>query len=158
MSLGSLGFIGFIRARLGGGSVTFVTLGWFGRILVVVVFIWAHIRFYLGSLGLFERVLLGTQLGSSGSFGFAGLIRARPGVRRVYSGSFGSFRRSLGVVGVLWARWVHLYAAWRSSGSFGFVVFNRGRPGGRWVHSSAASVWLGSFECSCGRFHSGSLG
>ena len=54
-----------------------------------------------------------------GSFGLVSFIRARPGGLRVHSDSFGSFRRSPGVVGIIRDRLIHSRATRVSSGSFG---------------------------------------
>ena len=81
----------------------------------------------------------------SGSVGVAGLIRVRSGSRRVHSGSFGSFRCALGVVGFIWRRWVPSCTLW---GSFGVVGYFLMRPVG-------FKVYFGSLGTPCGS--SGSL-
>ena len=59
--------------------------------------------------------------------GVDGFILARPGGRRVHSGSLGAFGRAIAVVGIIRVGLVHAGAPW-----------------GRWVHSG----WLGSFGCA----------
>ena len=56
---------------------------------------------------LVRWIYSGAPCGSSGSFGFVGYIRPRPGGRRIHSGSLGSFVRALGVVGFIL---IHSYA------------------------------------------------
>ena len=80
-------------------------------------------RVHRGSFGAvvwFIRVrwlYSGVLLGLSGSFVFVGFIRSRPGGlwvqsgthsgRRVYSGSLGPLMLALGVIGLVWFRWVY---------------------------------------------------
>ena len=62
------------------------------------------------------------------------------------SGSFGSFGRTLGVVGLIRVRIVHSGVPWGSLGSFGFVWFIRAHPGCDRVHlrsfGSFGFVWF----------------
>ena len=71
-------------------------------------------------------------------FGFIGSILARRGSVQLYSGSLGSFGRTLGVVGIIRVRWAHSGAPLASSVKFWFVGFIRAYQRGRPVH-------LGSF-------------
>ena len=84
---------------------------------------------------------------SSGSLGFVGFIRARLWLRRVYSGSLGSFRRAVGVAGFISVRWVHSSATWWSlggwTGSFRIVGFIWARSGGHLGALLGSSVHSG---------------
>ena len=116
--------VGFIRSRLFGGRVKSVSLG------IVEFSRWVHVD---------------ASWAWSGSFGF---IPARPGVvwcitarpvgRLVHSGSLDSFRRALGVVGLILVRCVYsgdpLCSCGCAQGVVGFI-------GVRWVQSCAAWVF-----------------
>ena len=157
-SLGSFGFVGYIRERP----------GWsFRRALRFVGFIpfrYGHTGAPLGSSGLcvfawfiracpgydsdsFWRALDVIGLIQGLPLGFVVFIRARPvchsGVlpwsRRGHSGSLGSFRRALGVVDFIPVRWFHscVSRGWSgnlgSLGSFGSAVgFRLVRSGAPW--------------------------
>ena len=130
-SLGSLRFVGFIQARQGGRSVA----PWrsYNRALVVVGFIGVRVMAGLAPLGSSDSFWLvvfmwaclrclwvhsGQPLWLTGSFGFVGFIRARPGVVRFilfhygapYGSSVSSFGRALCFVGFIRVRWVHSVA------------------------------------------------
>ena len=86
--------------------------------------------------------------GSPGSFVILGFIPVRPGGGRGHSGSLGSFRRTLGVVGLIPVRCVRSDAPWCrrvDSGSLGlircvlrvvgFIRVRLFRPGAAWGSS-----------------------
>ena len=127
---GSCGLFGFVRAHPGSRRVHVGSLGSFRRAHVIVEFFplrpgfrrvhsWFNRasscgrRVYLGSLGSFRRAVgvvgrhrvcwvhSGELWGSSGSLGFVGFIRERPGGHRVLSGSLGSFGGAQVVAGFI---------------------------------------------------------
>ena len=123
----------FVRVRsVNSGSplVVCILLGSFGIALVGVGFIWCR--------SVAPR-------GSSGTFGVDGLIRVRPGGRRVRSASKGSFGYTLRLV-----RFTQVCPGGRgvhagSLSSFGCALVIDGFIRGRWVHSGAPCVSSGSF-------------
>ena len=94
-SSGSSGFVWLIRARLGVCRVDSGSFGSFGRASRVI-----RVRHRATGFVRVHLVHSGSPLRSSGSFVFVWFIRASPGGRSVYSGSFG---RAPGVVGFIWA-------------------------------------------------------
>ena len=163
---GSFGVVGFIQVRPGCRRIHSWALGSFCCTLGVVAFIggrWVQ----SATLDLFVCALVvvgfirgrsihsGAQWVSLRLFGDVGFIQVRPGGHwviqvsaggcRVHSGSLGSFRCTLGIVGFIWGRWVQLGTPFELSGtlgsSLGVVVFIRGR----WVLSSVLWGSMGSF-------------
>ena len=119
---------GFVRVRPGGRRIHSGSFDSFLRAKWVV---------WLISARSGDRcVHSGAPLLSSGSFGFVGFIRSRPGGRRAHSVSLGSFKRALGVV-----RYIRVH-----SGSFERVVGVVGFIRVRWVHSGAPLGSSGLFE------------
>ena len=108
---------------------------------MVVVFIlvcWVHSCAHCGS-----PVDLGSLCSLERALEVVGLIRSRPGGRRVHSCSLGSFGRARRVLGFIQVRWVHSCAFQWWSGSFWFIAFTRAR---HWVHSCVPSRSLVLFE------------
>ena len=142
--------VGFILLRPGGRRVHWESLGSIGKLFVCALVVVGFIRG--------RSIHSGAQWVSLRLFGDVGFIQVRPGGHwvvgfiqvsaggcRVHSGSLGSFRCTLGIVGFIWGRWVQLGAPFELSGtlgsSLGVVVFIRGR----WVLSSVLWGSLGSF-------------
>ena len=161
---GHLGWLGSFGRAL---CVILVLLRTFGRSLWVIVFI--RVRWvYLGAPWVssctygylwFIRALPGVVVyirvlwvhsGATGrSFGFVGFVPARPGGRRVYSRSLGSFRLALRVVGFIRfvgfsraRRECHLVSLDVLGRALGVLGFIRARRGGGRVHSGRLdSFW-----------------
>ena len=141
----SLGVVWFTRARPVGCWVHPLSLGSLACALGIVGFIRGHcVHYSLGDvLFIWNRcVRSSAPLGSLGSSGVLGFIRARSGGPGVHSrtslwSSLGSLARTLGIVGFSWGRWVHSRTPCGSLGSSGVVEFSRACPGGHWVHSQS---------------------
>ena len=102
-----------------------------------------------------RRVSLGSVGSALGVVGKGWVSGVRPGSRRVRSGSMGSLRCALVVVGIVRGRLVQWGTPWGSSGSCGVAWISALCPVLRWVRSGS----LGLVGCSlgCGRVLSWSL-
>ena len=87
---------------------------------------------------------LGCAIGTSGSFGAAGLIDVRPGGCRVRWGSLGSFGLALVVVRFGRCRRVHRDPPWVTFGVAGFIGVWPGRHWLRWGSYGLLDCALGS--------------
>ena len=130
-------FVGFIPARPGVRRVNSgaplgrrLRLVSFGCAVAVVGIIWVVL------------VQSGAPWGSSGSLLVGAYIRALLGGHRDHSGSLGSFGRSLGFTGFIWARpcgrlvnLVLLGSRGRSLGVVGFILVRCVHSGALWVSS-----------------------
>ena len=159
---------------------------------------WVHtgslgsLRFDLAVVGVHSCVIRGRLDHSGahwvtlGSCRVVGFTQVRTGCRWVNQGSLGSdlafgliqghwksLEIALGIVGLIWGRWVHSvnpeivgFIRRVSLGSFGVVLFTRMSPGGCWVPPGSSGIFeftpvrpggrcvhpgsLGSFTCDLG--------
>ena len=149
-SLGTFGFVWFVQVRPWNPWVHSGLSGSSGCSLDVAGFIRVRLGVPLASIG-FVRVLPGGRWVLSGSFTFVLFVWVCPSVCCVRSGSSGSFRCAMGVVGFFRVRLVRLNSPWGSLGSFRFVWFVRVRSGFGRVHQVRSSApWrsLSSSRCA----------
>ena len=161
MSLGTIGFVcfvrlrrgvtGFFRVRLVCQVVPWVSLGSFGFVWFVRVRTWGRWSSSGWGVVVFLCVCLVQTSATRVHLDHSGALWWSLGSFVVNWGSFGSFRRVLGVVGFIWARsggrWVHSHSfghvqghsgvPWELLDSFGFVWFIQACSWGRWVHLSS---------------------